>query len=536
MSIRLGFHGASGAVTGSCFLLETGAAKILIDCGMFQGPKSERELNYRPFAFDPHHIDAVLLTHAHVDHSGLLPKLMLHGFGGPILATQPTIDLCGVMLPDCGNIQETEVEQLNRRNQRRGRDPVTPIYTEADAVACLRQFRPVKYGAWASPCKGIRARYWNAGHLLGSASIEIEVQDPEGSTIRFLASGDIGPESRLLHPDPHAPRNVDYVLCESTYGDRDRIEVGLADRRRALLAEVAGAARSGGALLIPSFAVERTQELLADLVALLDSGELPPTQIFIDSPLATRVTEVFSRHAASLSNGAALMSALRSPHLRFTSSVEESKAIDRLSGFHIVIAGSGMAEAGRIRHHLKARLWSRQTTVLFVGFQAEGTLGRILLGRAPVVRIQGEEVRVQARIRSLDLYSGHADGTELAAWIRARQPIRHQVFLVHGEQPALAGLAKRIEAFLPGEAIRIPRLDEIDALTVDGAILTAEGMVPRVDREVVGRPDSHNALSQLILDITEAVDREAHERAKAVVIRRIRRALEGTTDKGSIRP
>jgi metallo-beta-lactamase family protein len=214
--------------------------------------------------------------------------------------------------------------------------------------------------------------------------------------------------------------------------------------------------------------------------------------------------------------------------------VEESKAIDRLSGFHIVIAGSGMAEAGRIRHHLKARLWSRQTTVLFVGFQAEGTLGRILLGGAPVVRIQGEEVRVRARIRSLDLYSGHADGVELAAWIRERQPIRHQVFLVHGEQPALAGLAKRIQAFLPGDAIRIPRLDEINALTVAGAVLTAEGVAPRVDREVIGRRDSHNTLSQLILDITDAVDREADERARAVVIRRIRRALEGTEDVGPV--
>jgi metallo-beta-lactamase family protein len=530
MPVRLAFHGAAGAVTGSCFVLDTGQAKIAIDCGMFQGPKSERELNYRPFPFEPRDLDAVLLTHAHIDHSGLLPRLVKHGFGGPVLATGATIDLCGLMLPDAGHIQEREVELLNRRRQRRGKAPVDPIYTAADAVASLEQFRPIECGAWATPAEGVRARYWNAGHLLGSASIEIEAKGGDERPIRLLFSGDIGPDNRLLHPDPESPRGFDYVLCESTYGDRDRIEAGPEARRRALLVEARDAARAGGALLIPSFAVERTQELLADLVALIDAGELPPAPIFIDSPLASRVSDVFSRHAASLLNGPALVAALRSPHVRFTSSVEDSKAIDALAGFHVVIAASGMAEAGRIRHHLKARLWSEQTTLLFVGFQAEGTLGRILLGGAPAVRIHGEEVRVRARIRSLDLYSGHADGPQLSAWICERLPIRNQVFLVHGEPPAATGLAMRIEAFLPGEAIRVPRLDEVYELRADGAVLSAEGAPPRVGRDLVGRRDSDNALSELLLDIADAVDRGADERARAVIIRRIRRALDNQKD------
>lgn len=527
MSIRLAFHGASGSVTGSCFVLDTGAARVAIDCGMFQGPKAERELNYRPFPFVPARLDAVLLTHAHIDHSGLLPKLVTHGFNGPIHATQPTVELCSLMLPDSGYIQEMEVEQLNRRNQRRGRDQVKPIYTAADAVACMEQFRPVDYCEWIEPAPGIRARYWNAGHLLGSASIEVEAT-ASGRTVRILFSGDIGPDSRLLHPDPEAPRSLDYVLCESTYGDRDRIETTVAHRRQVLLAEAREAQKRGGALLIPSFAVERTQELLVDLVALIDAGELPPTQIFIDSPLATKISEVFSRHVASLNGGGeALAAALNSPHVHFTPSVEESKALNQLSGFHIVIAASGMAEAGRIRHHLRARLWRRNTTVLFVGFQAAGTLGRNLLDGATVVRIHGEEIKVEARIRALDLYSGHADGPELAAWIGERLPIRHQLFLVHGEGPAFDGLAQRVGSFLLPDAVRVPRLDEINELTDHGAVVTTAGAPPpRVAQEAVGRRDASSELSNLLLDIEGSVNQAADERARAVILRRIRRALE----------
>lgn len=232
----LTFHGAARSVTGSCFRLETDQGTVLIDCGLFQGSKTEKELNYRPFPFVPSSIDAVILSHAHIDHSGLLPKLVKHGFGGPIYATPATTDLAGVMLPDSAHIQEIEVEQFNRRAARRDRGSVTPIYTAADATACLDLFRPQAYNHWFAVLPGLKARFWNAGHLLGSASVEIEVAQADAAPMRILFSADIGPDYKLMHPDPEGPSGVDYLICESTYGDRDRIDA-TADRRRKLLGD-----------------------------------------------------------------------------------------------------------------------------------------------------------------------------------------------------------------------------------------------------------------------------------------------------------
>jgi metallo-beta-lactamase family protein len=287
----LSFCGAAGTVTGSCYLLQTEGCRFLVDCGMFQGPKSLKELNYGPFPFDPRKIDFVLLTHAHIDHSGLLPKLVKQGFRGPIFATGGTADLLGYMLPDSGAIQEQEVRRLNRRNQQRGRDPVEPIYTEADARTALGNFSKVTYESWFQPGDGVRARYWNAGHILGAASIEVEIATGQGTprVVRILFSGDIGPEHKLFHPDPEAPANLDYVCCEGTYGGRPRTDADPATRREILAGEVEAALARGGKLLIPAFAVERTQELLYDLSALFDSGRIPKLPVFLDSPLAIKV-------------------------------------------------------------------------------------------------------------------------------------------------------------------------------------------------------------------------------------------------------
>jgi metallo-beta-lactamase family protein len=527
---RLRFHGATRTVTGSCFALETSRAHILIDCGMFQGSKSEKELNYRAFPFRGAAIDAMILTHAHIDHSGLIPKLVKDGFAGPIFATGATLDLCAVMLPDSGHIQEMEVEQLNRRNLRRGRREVTPIYTAEEALACLPQFRPVPYEEWTAVADGIRARCWNAGHLLGSASVEIEVEPDRqgGAPNRILFSGDIGPDHKLLHPDPEAPRSFDFAICESTYGDRERGPASVERRRGALRDEVVAAARPSGALLVPSFAVERTQELLVDFVALMESRAIPDTPIFIDSPLATKASAIFKRHARELEDGAALVRALEHRRVHFTESVEQSKALDRLREFHIVIAASGMCEAGRIRHRLKNWLWREEGTVLLVGFQAQGTLGRILLDGASAVRIQGEDITVRARIRSLDLYSGHADATELVAWVEERLPIAHEVFLVHGEEQAMAALRARLSPALPQERIELPLLDAAYELTPAGARVVEADRPRRVPDGSLGQLDWHNDLSKLFLDINEAVDRAADERARGVILRRLRRALEGT--------
>lgn len=326
MGLSVEFLGAAGCVTGSCILLRAGAATVLVDCGMIQGSKTLKALNYGSFPFDPTNIDAVMLTHAHVDHSGLLPKLSLAGFSRRIFATSGTIDLCGVLLPDAGAIQEMEVAALNRRSQRHGQATVRPIYTRSDAEDCLRHFEPVELGAWVDVASGVRARWWNSGHILGSASIEVEA---EGQTLLF--SGDVGPGGRSFEPDPEGPSGVDHLVLESTYGDVERPSFDDGARRAALAREIASAHAAGGPLLIPAFAVERTQDLIVDLLALIDASQAPPGPILVDSPLAVRACEIFARHAGEGGTGA--FSRLReSGWLRFTERPEESKAIERLRG------------------------------------------------------------------------------------------------------------------------------------------------------------------------------------------------------------
>jgi metallo-beta-lactamase family protein len=520
MSLTVRFCGAARTVTGSCHLFEFGGRRVLVDCGMFQGQKTLKALNYGAFPFRSADIDAVLLTHAHIDHSGLLPKLVKDGFRGPILATQGTIDLCSFMLPDSGSIQESEVATLNRRNAARGRGIVTPIYTQRDALACLDAFRPVAYQQWTEVLPGVRAQFWNAGHLLGSASIELEFMTG-GHVIGVLASGDIGPDAKLFQPLPEGPIDLDYLICESTYGDTDRPPVTEDSRRAHLAEEVRAARQAGGPLLIPAFAVERTQELIVDLVDLMNRGAIPQAPIFLDSPLAIRATEVFERDASGPAH------LLGSPHLRCTESVEDSKAIDRLDGFHIVIAASGMCDAGRIRHHLKRSLWQASTTVLLTGFQAQGTLGRFLNDGARAVRIQGDEIQVKARMRRIDDYSGHADGPELARWIAARRPIRRGVFLVHGEEPALNGLSERIaERSVPAAQVFIPLLDDIYELTTRAPTPLDVAGRRRLAPEAVTNLDWHNDMSKLILDINERMQAAADDRTRGVIVRRLRRALE----------
>jgi metallo-beta-lactamase family protein len=529
MSVAIRFCGAARTVTGSCYLFQTQSGRLLVDCGLFQGPKTLKALNYGDFPFRPADIDTVLLTHAHIDHSGLLPKLVRQGFRGRILATRGTIDLCSYLLPDAGNIQESEVATLNRRNTARGRAEVTPIYTQADAIASLDAFRPIEYETWFEAIRGVRARYWNAGHLLGSASIELEFagEGSSGAPLRVLASGDIGPDSKLLQPDPEAPTGFDYVISESTYGDTDRPPVTTEARRARLAVEVRDASLAKGAMLIPAFAVERTQELIVDLIDLMERGEVPVAPIFLDSPLAIRATEVFRRHSNSLDPDIDLDRLLSSPHLRFTETVDESKAIAKFSGFHIIIAASGMCEAGRIRHHLKRWLWNSGATVLLVGFQAHGTLGRFLEDGVKAVRIQGDEIKVAARIRRIDEYSGHADGPELARWIAARRPVRRGVFLVHGEEYALAGLSDRIaERTIPASQIFRPLLDDVYELSTSAPTPIDVTHRRRLAPEAVVALDWHNDMSKLILDINDRIEAAADDRSRGVIIRRLRRALE----------
>jgi metallo-beta-lactamase family protein len=527
MSIKLKFHGAARTVTGSCYMIETPTVKVLFDCGMFQGAKTETELNYRPFPFDPKAITALVLTHAHIDHTGLVPKLVKHGFTQKIHCTRATQDLCSIMLPDSGFIQETEVKKLNERNIKRGLPEVEPIYGLEDAMVALERFVPHDFEEWIEVAKGIRIRFWNAGHLLGSASIEVEVarEKPTDKPMRILFSGDIGPDSKLLEHDPEAPTNWDYVICESTYGGKDRFERAPGKRREILAEEVSAAAKRGGVMLIPSFAVERAQEVVTDLVYVMDHNMAPRANIFIDSPLASKATAIFRKYASELENGQDLAKAFNSELVKSTEGVEDSKALNRFKGFHIVISASGMAEAGRIRHHLRNRLWQKSTTVLFVGYQAQGSLGSILLQGATRVKIMGEEVTVAATMRKFEDYSGHADGPELVEWVKERLPVARSIFLTHGEEEPQVALAEALRGLVPDDCILRPRLDDVFELEGKGcALLTAETK-PRIDPASVAKLDWHNDLQSLVLDIDEKMRGSADEKQRAAMIRKLRRAL-----------
>jgi metallo-beta-lactamase family protein len=524
--MQLIFHGGAGTVTGSCYLIEHRHGRFLVDCGMFQGPKSVRELNYRSLPFEPEAIDFLLLTHAHIDHSGLVPKLCKHGFAGRLHATAATMDLASFMLPDSGHIQETEVERLNRRNRKRGRETVVPIYTRADAEACLRQLQPQEYERWFEPGAGVRARFWNAGHILGSASIELQVEQETGRPLHLLFSGDLGPDEKVFHPDPEAPAGFDYVVCESTYGDRDRADYTVAQRRAALSREINNALGAGGNLLIPAFAVERTQELLHDIGVLLHERQIPAGPVFLDSPLAQNATKVFTRHAAALEDIALDEAALfRNPNFRFVESVAESKAINQITGGAIIIAASGMCEAGRIRHHLKANLWRRQATVLMVGYQAPGTLGAILLGGEKLVRMMGEEVAVKARIRSIGNYSAHADQPELVAWVQERLPVHAGLFLTHGEDHARGVLREQLLAAGVAAPIHLPMLDEAFELTAAATAAPRRRRVAqRVDDAEI-TDDWHNDYARLLLGLGRSLEQLPDDAARRALLRRLQGLL-----------
>lgn len=526
MTVRLHFHGAAGCVTGACFRIETDETQVLVDCGMFQGSKTLKQLNYDDFPFSPKAISAVLLTHAHIDHSGQIPRLQKAGYRGPVYATAGTRDLCSALLPDAGGIQEHEVEFLNRRNQRQGRPPVEPIYTRRDAERGMRAFRTVPYDRWEDVAPGIRARYWNAGHILGSASIEVEIARAGEEPMRLLFSGDLGPGGRDFARDPEGPSGVDHLIMESTYGGTERRTVDPGERRRILADLVREAHRAGGPLLVPAFAVERTQEFLIDLLQVMDDGAAPAGPIFIDSPLAVRATDVFLEHGVNGDGLNPFAGLRRHELLKPTPRTDQSRAIERFTGWHVIVAGSGMCEAGRIRHHLKRLLWRRETTLLLTGYQAVGTLGRLLQEGARTVRIQGEFVRVRADVRSLDVYSGHADARQLTAWAGARSPVRGSVFLIHGEPENLAALKTRLEtADLGGARIVIPEMDAAVRLG-HGRTEPAEAEAePRLPAGAAASLDWHNARAQLLCELDRALAAAPDDAARERLLRKIASTL-----------
>ncbi|MDK2821371.1 MAG: metallo-beta-lactamase family protein [Clostridia bacterium] len=449
--IRLQFCGAAETVTGSCYLLSTEKHRILIDCGLFQGSKAIKERNYGEFPFDPTSIDAVVLTHAHIDHCGLIPKLYLKGFKGPVYTNPVSAELAKILLPDSGHIQEMEVERKNRKNSRAGLPLLTPIYTAEQAASCLDYFQPIEYQEEKEILPGIRIRLQDAGHILGSAIVEVWVNE-KGKDVKITFSGDLGNLGQPIVNDPTEIDTTDYLVIESTYGNRlHKIKEDKIERLKEVIIKTM---KKGGNLIIPAFAVERTQDLLYALHVLLKEGTIKVKDIYLDSPLAVATTEIFCNYQKYFDTETKSLSEdgttcpFYLPGLRLSRTAEESMAINKINGGAIIISASGMCDAGRIKHHLKHNLWRPESTILLVGYQAAGTLGRRLLEGEKQVRIHGEEIAVKADIVNIDGFSAHADKEGLLNWIRSFKEKPHKVFITHGEKEASHEFAKLVSSEL----------------------------------------------------------------------------------------
>jgi metallo-beta-lactamase family protein len=437
MSLRsIRFLGAAREVTGSCYLLTLPKAKILVDCGVVQGVNNSRERNREPFAFDPKGIDLLFLTHAHLDHSGLLPRLVKEGFRDRIITTTATADLIGPMLLDSAKILENDAERMSRRSLRKGGGEVEPLYKTEDVEKVLPLTERAKYGEVIDTGRGIRYRFTDAGHILGSGSLTLWLDGPDNEK-KIIFSGDIGKKGNPIINDPTLSTEADYAVMESTYGDR--LHKNNADTARELTEAITTTFAKGGNVLIPAFAIGRTQDVLYLLNRQVREGALPKVTVYIDSPLAEKATriylghpELFDEEAKRLIEGGTIGDAI---NIRFTQSVEESMALNKIKSRAIIIAGSGMCEGGRIGHHLKHNLWRPECSIVFVGFQAQGTLGRRIVDHAQSVTIWGEEIAVRARVWTIGGFSAHGDQKELLAWLSAfkKSPT---VFVTHGEESA----------------------------------------------------------------------------------------------------
>lgn len=535
MTVTLHFHGASGTVTGSCYRVVHPRGQFLVDCGMFQGNKTVRDLNYKPFPFDPKAIDFLLLTHAHIDHAGLLPRLTHMGYRKPIWATEPTNGLLEYLLPDAAGIQESEADRETKKRSRRAEEPFQPLYVMEDANEALKLTRGLKYEQWITPGPGVRARYWNAGHILGSASIEVEVEDSDGKPIRILFSGDLGPDVKVFWEAPDAPAGYDYILSESTYGGREREDYTLKQRQESLKNEINTALARGGNLVIPTFAVERSQELLHDIGYLIKSGEISPSLVFLDSPLASKVTGVYRKHASMFDDVELSADELfNDSRFRIVESVDESKAINSIRGGAIVMSASGMADAGRIKHHLRNNLPRANATVLFVGYQAPGTLGQIIQSGAREVRIHSELVPVRAQVRSLGNYSAHADHSELVAWVTKRLPAHGAIFLTHGEDEERKALRAALmhDDGLAGDQVLMPLLDDAFELRADGVAGVERPAERRVDLTQI-TADWHNAYASFIIDLSHQLQSAPSDAQRIAVMEALKATLAG---KGPVTP
>jgi len=464
--MKLSFLGGAGEVTGSCTLVDTGDARFLVDCGMFQGGHDAWEKNLAALDFDFRRLDFVLLTHAHIDHSGLLPRLSALGYAGPIHTTATTAELLEVMLADSAHLQEKEAEWRSRHRDARRRRPMTPLYTASQARICLEQLRTVAYGSEFRPHPDLVCCFHDAGHILGSAIIEVRARTAAG-TRRLVFSGDLGQAANGLLPAPRRIDGADLLLIESTYGNR--LHKAPEQTRAELVAAISGTLARGN-VIIPAFAVGRTQAVLYALGGLARSGQLPPLRIFIDSPMAEKATLITRRHLELLAPDVRELDHWMrgSPpelQLRYTHEVAESMALNQIRSGAVIISASGMCDAGRIKHHLRWNLPRSECAVLITGFQAEGTLGRRLVDGARNVRIFNDHVPVRAQMHTIGGLSAHADRDGLLAWLRgfARAPARS--FVVHGERDTATGFAARVKKELGWTSVEAPQRGDVHTVS-----------------------------------------------------------------------
>lgn len=501
------FFGAAKMVTGSNYLLRTNKHNILIDCGMFQGSHEMERMNSNPFPYDPKDIDYLILTHAHIDHSGRIPKLVKDGFRGKIICTKPTFELCEIMLMDSAKIQESDAQWDNKKRQRSGLTPVEPLYTMEDAEYSFKYFEPYLYDQRININDSITIRFKDAGHILGSSILELWVNE-DGESTKVVFSGDLGMPGRPIINNPEFIDEADYLVIESTYGDT--FHEPFESSTKMLIDIINRTALRGGTVLIPAFAVGRTQELIYELNKYYDSGmveEYMKVPIYIDSPLAVNATEVFQRNSSSFNEKTKEMiikgdNPFAFSNLRYVKSQEESMALNKSDYPKVIISSSGMATAGRIRHHLKHNLWNPLNSLVFVGYQAEGSLGRILLDGAKNVKLLGEEINVALEIYDLEGFSGHADQRILLDWVSKFKEKPKKVFIVHGEEEAANVLSDLIEGSFNIETI-IPNMgDRFDIMKHDIQLNKGVKIEPSMLKE-----DIENELENLYSQFNSLMER-----------------------------